>query len=87
MQAINLMIADDPSVVFILGMDREKVAASLAVKYENILKYLPSEITEIDPDILARRSANKGLAYGYTFIEKFVQLPSFFSSPTIPVRF
>jgi len=87
MQAINLMIADDPSVVFILGMDREKVAASLAVKYENILNYLPSETTEIDPDILARRSANKGLAYGYTFIEKFVQLPSFFSSPTIPVRF
>ena len=75
MQAINLMIADDPSVVFILGMDREKVAASLAVKYETILAYLPSENPEIDPDILARRSANKGLAYGYTFIEKFVQLP------------
>jgi formylglycine-generating enzyme required for sulfatase activity len=69
-------------VVFILGMDREKVAASLAVKYENILKYLPSEITEIDPDILARRSANKGLAYGYTFIEKFVQLPFLVPQPS-----
>ena len=75
MQAINLMITDDPSVVFILGMDREKVAASLAVKYESILAQLPSETPEIDPDILARRSASKGLAYGYTFIEKFVQLP------------
>jgi hypothetical protein len=75
MQAINLMIADDPSVVFILGMDREKVAASLAVKYESILAYLPSETPEINPDILACRSASKGLAYGYTFIEKFVQLP------------
>ncbi|AVQ73713.1 serine/threonine-protein kinase pkn1 [Microcystis aeruginosa NIES-2519] len=82
MQAINLMIADDPSVVFILGMDREKVAASLAVKYENILKYLPSETTEIDPDILARHSANKGLAYGYTFIEKFVQLPFLVPQPS-----
>ncbi|MDB9387808.1 SUMF1/EgtB/PvdO family nonheme iron enzyme [Microcystis aeruginosa] len=82
MQAINLMIADDPSVVFILGMDREKVAASLAVKYENILKYLPSETPEIDPDILARRSANKGLAYGYTFIEKFVQLPFLVPQPS-----
>ncbi|MCA2643837.1 MULTISPECIES: SUMF1/EgtB/PvdO family nonheme iron enzyme [unclassified Microcystis] len=82
MQAINLMIADDPSVVFILGMDREKVAASLAVKYENILKYLPSETTEIDPDILARRSSNKGLAYGYTFIEKFVQLPFLVPQPS-----
>jgi formylglycine-generating enzyme required for sulfatase activity len=75
MQAINLMITDDPSVVFILGMDREKVAASLAVKYESILAHLPSETPEIDSDILARRSASKGLAYGYTFIEKFVQLP------------
>ncbi len=82
MQAINLMIADDPSVVFILGMDREKVAASLAVKYENILKYLPSETPEIDPYILARRSANKGLAYGYTFIEKFVQLPFLVPQPS-----
>jgi len=51
MQAMNLMIADDPSVIFILGMDREKVAASLAVKYENILRYLPSENSEIDADI------------------------------------
>jgi len=75
MQAINLMIADDPSVVFILGMDREKVAASLAVKYESILAYLPSETSEIAPDILERYSTNKGLAYGHTFIEKFVQLP------------
>ncbi len=75
MQAMNLMIADDPSVVFILGMDREKVAASLAVKYESIFRYLPSENSDIDPDILERYSTNKGLAYGYTFIEKFVQLP------------
>ena len=75
MQAINLMIADDPPVVFILGMDRQKIAASLAVKYESIVAYLPSETLEIDPDILARSSASKGLAYGYTFIEKFVQLP------------
>jgi formylglycine-generating enzyme required for sulfatase activity len=75
MQAINLMIADDPSVVFILGMDREKIAASLAVKYESILAHLPSETSEIDPDILSLYSDNKGLAYGYTFIEKFVQIP------------
>jgi hypothetical protein len=75
MQAMNLMIADDPSVIFILGMDREKVAASLTVKYENVLRYLPSENSEIDADILERYSTNKGLAYGYTFIEKFIQLP------------
>jgi hypothetical protein len=75
MQAINLMIADDPSVVFILGMDREKVAASLAVKYKSILAYLPSERMDIKPEILSSNKLSQGLAYGYTFIEKFVQIP------------
>ena len=83
MQAINLMIAEDPSVVFILGMDREKVAASLAVKYEQVLTYLPSETQEIDPEILAQRNLDKGLAYGYSFIEKFVQLPFQVPQPSL----
>ena len=83
MQAINLMIAEDPSVVFILGMDREKVAASLAVKYEKVLTYLPSETQEIDPEILAQRNLDKGLAYGYSFIEKFVQLPFQVPQPSL----
>ena len=83
MQAINLMIAEDPSVVFILGMDREKVAASLAVKYEKLLSYLPSETQEIDPDILVQRKLDKGLAYGYSFIEKFVQLPFQVPQPSL----
>jgi formylglycine-generating enzyme required for sulfatase activity len=83
MQAINLMIAEDPSVVFILGMDREKVAASLAVKYEQLLTYLPSEIQEIDPEILVQRKLDKGLAYGYSFIEKFVQLPFQVPQPSL----
>ncbi len=83
MQAINLMIAEDPSVVFILGMDREKVAASLAVKYEQLLSYLPSEAQEIDPEILVQRKLDKGLAYGYSFIEKFVQLPFQVPQPSL----
>ncbi|WP_161938066.1 KAP family P-loop NTPase fold protein [Mastigocoleus testarum] len=33
MQAINLMISNDPQLIFILGMDREKVAAAFALKY------------------------------------------------------
>jgi formylglycine-generating enzyme required for sulfatase activity len=83
MQAINLMIAEDPSAVFILGMDREKVAASLAVKYEKVLTYLPSEAQEIDPEILVQRKLDKGLAYGYSFIEKFVQLPFQVPQPSL----
>ena len=69
MQGLNLMISDNPHLVFIIGMDREKVAASFAVKHEKLLPYLS-------------RNSNdqiKGLEYGYAFIEKFIQLP--FSIP------
>jgi hypothetical protein len=31
MQALNLMIADENPIFFIIGMDREKVAAGLAL--------------------------------------------------------
>ena len=39
MQALNLMIGNDPRIVFLIGMDREKVAAGLAVKHEKLLPY------------------------------------------------
>jgi KAP family P-loop domain len=75
MQALNLMIHDSDQLVFIMGMDREKVAAGLAVKYEKLLPYLaPSpkknnarNAKDFDPVL--------GLEYGYSFIEKFIQLP------------
>lgn len=77
MQALNLLITDDPRLIFLIGMDREKVAAGLAVKYEKLLPYLmPDGVDEkgkIDPRI--------GLDYGYSFIEKFVQLPFRVPSP------
>jgi hypothetical protein len=81
MSAINLMIGDDSRVVFIIAMDREKVAAGLAVKYERLLPY-----------ILASRIYNRstfsnreliGLEFGYEFIEKFVQLPFRIPQPDI----
>src|SRR5207237_10378875 len=51
MQALNLMIADSPQLIFIIGMDREKVAAGLAVKYEKLLPYLsPSPSTQVPRD-------------------------------------
>lgn len=75
MQGINLMISDSSQLIFIMGMDREKVAAGLAVKYEKLLPYLapPRKMSngqphkEFDPVF--------GLEYGYSFIEKFIQLP------------
>jgi formylglycine-generating enzyme required for sulfatase activity len=45
--------------------------------------YLPSEIQEIDPEILVQRKLDKGLAYGYSFIEKFVQLPFQVPQPSL----
>lgn len=77
MQAINLLISDSPQVFFIVGIDRDKVAAGLAVKYEKLLKYLSvaskngeNAATAEDGD-----SATNGLRFGHSFIEKFIQIP------------
>jgi hypothetical protein len=86
MQAINLMIANDPNLVFIVGMDREKIAAGLAIKYEKLLPYLDarSSSTPFEDQLTAataesvkqnRVDAAVGLEFGYRFIEKFIQLP------------
>lgn len=72
MQGLNLMIDDSPQIIFVLGIDRQRVAAALAVKYEKVLPYFASSDTgpsgnqTIDP--------NTGLEFGYGFIEKFVQV-------------
>lgn len=71
MQAINLMISDNSKVYFSLGMDRKIISAGLAAKNEQILKYLGTDVSEHD----------KGLEYGYDFIEKFIQLPFKVPSP------
>jgi hypothetical protein len=73
MQALNLMISDIPHLVFIIGMDREKVAAGLAVKYEKLLPYLAPSSAQTQAS--SSVDAIRGLEYGYTFIEKFIQLP------------
>jgi hypothetical protein len=41
MQAINLMIGESGNLVFILGMDREKVAAGISLKYKDLIAFLP----------------------------------------------
>ncbi len=81
MQAINLLIADSPQLFFIVGMDREKVAAGLAVKYEKLLPYLcPPKGKEKSFDDTPDAETNgfdaaSGLEFGYSFIEKFIQIP------------
>ncbi|MBE9517687.1 MAG: SUMF1/EgtB/PvdO family nonheme iron enzyme [Bacteroidetes bacterium] len=97
MQAINLMISYDPRLIFIIGMDREKVAASLAVKHEKLFPYLYSfnppvegraEDAEKSDDQIScpKEDLNPeyvhGLRYGYEFIEKFIQVPFSIPIPT-----
>lgn len=69
MQALNLMLSETPQLFFIIGMDREKVAAGLAVKHEKLLGYLYPAPKNADGN------ANPGLEFGFEFIEKFIQVP------------
>lgn len=86
MQAINLMISGGESrLVFVIGMDREKVAAGLAVKNEKLLPYLVQRSAGPAAKAGAQGAAPAGtqsahdvafgLEYGYNFIEKFIQIP------------
>ncbi len=79
MQAINLLISGDPHLYFIVGMDREKVAASLAAKYKEVLPYLT--FTNAGGDAAEQAASQAGLEYGYNFIEKFVQVPFLIPRP------
>jgi hypothetical protein len=65
MRALNLMIDDDKRMIFIIGMDREKVAASIAAKYSSVLEYIDEGQDGPSPD---------KLAFGYRFLEKFIQI-------------
>ncbi len=77
MQALNLMITDDLDLIYVIGMDREKIAASFAVKHEKLLPYLFSMKPVSDAPF-------RGIEYGYEFIEKFIQLPFMVPEPTKP---
>jgi hypothetical protein len=42
MNAINLLISDDDRLIFVLGIDRQKIAAGVAFKYKDLLPFLAS---------------------------------------------
>jgi hypothetical protein len=82
MQALNLMLAQSSRLIYILGMDREKVAAAYAAKDAPLLLYLaPTRILPAAP-LENGFNAAAGLEYGYAFVEKFVQLPFHVPHPT-----
>jgi KAP-like P-loop domain-containing protein len=80
MQALNLMLSNDNELFFVLGMDRRKVAAGIALKHSSLLPYLRAGELED-----AGRNTNLewyGLLFGYEFIEKFIQVPFVIPQPT-----
>ena len=74
LQALNLMISNDPNLIFILGMDREKVAAAIAYKQQDVIPYLDSIARNSQESEPENYQLMKKLDYGYAFLEKFVQL-------------
>ena len=65
-----------PPMIFLLGLDREKVAAGLAVKNHEVLTYLGEDAPDDEtPAARERRLRRDGMRYGHEFIEKFVQVP------------
>ncbi len=88
MESINLMISDNPNLVFIMGMDREKVAAGLAVKHEKLLPYLSGKMDQVEGKEIDDKDEDKdkekrlrGILYGYSFLEKFIQIPFYLPHP------
>ena len=75
MQGLNLLISNDPHLLFVLGMDREKVVAGVALKQKDILTYLPSSSVVLDTESQNSEVSSKALEYGHAFLEKFIQLP------------
>jgi hypothetical protein len=67
MQSINLMIGEGNSLIFILGLDRAKVAASIGFKFREMIPYLqPTGNVAANP-LMVRE-------FGDSFLEKFIQL-------------
>jgi Cdc6-like AAA superfamily ATPase len=89
MQALNLMLSQSDQLIYILGMDREKVAAAYAAKDADLLPFLAPASTL--PETLLKENGYGrvvgldrvvGLEYGYAFVEKFVQVPFQVPRPT-----
>ncbi|NEQ40693.1 MAG: hypothetical protein F6K40_32500 [Okeania sp. SIO3I5] len=74
LQGLNMMISNDLNIIFILAMDREKVAAAISFKQREIIPFLASAIAENEPEENDEQKLSKKVDYGFIFLEKFVQL-------------
>lgn len=75
MQAINLMIGDGSPLFFVIGLDRAKVAASIAFKFREIAPYIfPKPEPTAGSGAIGSLSAAAVRAFGDEFLEKFIQI-------------
>ncbi len=80
MQGINLLMSDSCKAVYILGLDRNKIAAGLAAKYEKLFTYLNDQRTVSSSE--PNTATQSGLDFGFDFLEKFIQIPYQIPRPT-----
>ena len=75
LREINLYLGESSQIIFIFGMDREKVAAGLAASNEPVLPFL-TESRRADVSHHKQDSEDaRGLEFGLQYLEKFVQVP------------
>lgn len=85
MKMLNLMITNNLPLIFVIGMDRKKVAAAIAESHKAILKYLlPANIEFSEKQSLGFDPLD-GLGFGYEYIEKFFQVSFTVPKPTTSV--
>jgi len=74
-EALNLLLsASGENLIFVIGLDRNIVAAGLSAKYASVLPYLGIGVDEKD--------GRKRNEYGQAFLEKFIQVPFLVPRPT-----
>ena len=73
MQGLNLLMSDSCKAIYVLGLDRDKIAAGLAAKYEKLFTYLNDQRTTLAGG--ANTTTQSGLDFGFDFLEKFIQIP------------
>lgn len=69
MRSINLMVSNNSNLIFIIGLDRERVAAGIAAKHETLLDYLDENTDD------------ESIEFGYHYLEKFIQIPFIVPEP------
>jgi len=62
-QAITMMLPENASTILLLGIDREKLAASISARHFDVAK------------IISGADDGKILKYGYDYLGKFIQIP------------